>query len=174
VEGRPIPLLYVSPGQINAQVPFETADGVKDLTVKVDGRASNVIRMNVVRTSPAIFVYEQGGLIVRNSDFSLIGPDNPAVPGDILLMYSTGLGQTTPPQETGKPATYPPSANTNTVRVLVGTTEAELIYSIASPGFVGLYQTAFRVPRGITGPSVSVTLEMPRTGGSSQTTMAVR
>ena len=174
MEGRSIPLLYVSPGQINAQVPFETTDGVKDVTVKVDGRTSNVSRVNVVRSSPAIFTYEQGGIIVRNSDFSLIGPANPATPGDVLVMYSTGLGQTTPAQETGKPATYPPAMNTNTVRVTVGGTEAELIYSIASPGYVGLYQTAFRVPRGVTGASVPVILELPRSGGSNQTTMVVR
>jgi uncharacterized protein (TIGR03437 family) len=174
MENRALPLLYVSPGQVNAQVPFETTDGVKDVVLKIDGRTSNTVRFNIVRSSPAIFTYEQGGMIVRNSDFSLIGPDNPAVPGDVLLMYSTGLGQTTPAQETGKFATYPPVANTSTVRVTVGGTEAELIYSMASPGFVGLYQTAFRVPRGVTGRSVPVILEMPRTGGSSQTTMVVR
>ena len=71
----------------------------------------------------------------------------PVIIGDIILVYATGLGQTTPPMITGRiipDATY----KTATTTATIGGVAAEVIYSIASPGFVGLYQTALRVPAG--------------------------
>ena len=42
--------------------------------------------------------------------------------------------------------------NTATMTATIGTQPATVIYSIASPGFVGLYQTAVTVPSGVSGP----------------------
>jgi uncharacterized protein (TIGR03437 family) len=101
-----------------------------------------------------------GGLVLKNADFSLVRPGNPAAAGDILLIYSTGLGQTTSPQETGKPVPQAPFAHTGDVSVTIGGGTADVIYSIASPGFVGLYQTAVRMPAGVTAGNAAVTLKM--------------
>ena len=110
--------------------------------------------------APALWFDGVGGLVVKNADFSLIRPNNPATAGDILVIYSTGLGQTTPPQETGKPVPQSPFAKTGDVSVTIGGGNAELIYSLASPGFVGLYQTAVRMPAGVTAGNAAVTLKM--------------
>lgn len=67
----------------------------------------------------------------------------------MLLIYSTGLGQTTPRLTTGRIVQFPPQSDTAPVIVTIGGQNAEVIYSIGSPGFVGLYQTAVRVPAGV-------------------------
>jgi uncharacterized protein (TIGR03437 family) len=111
-----------------------------------------------------------GGLVLKNADFSLVRPDNPAAAGDILLIYSTGLGQTTPPQETGKPVPQSPFAKTGDVIVTIGGGIADVFYSLASPGFVGLYQTAVRMPAGVTAGNAGVTLKM---GSASSNTVMI-
>jgi uncharacterized protein (TIGR03437 family) len=145
-----LPLLLVSPTQLTAQLPFETPTGARTITINVaDGESSAPRPLTVAATAPGIFTYELGGIVVRNSDFSLIGPDNPARPGDVLVVYGTGFGQTTPPLATGAFAPSSPFASTPTVTATIGGRPANVIYSLASPGFVGLNQAALTVPAGV-------------------------
>ena len=86
---------------------------------------------------------------VENSNFSLVSQANPAHASDILVFYTTGMGQTTPPLITGQ---IVPSADYNTalVTVTIGGVNANVIYSIAAPPYVaGLYQMAVTVPSGL-------------------------
>jgi uncharacterized protein (TIGR03437 family) len=46
--------------------------------------------------------------------------------------------------------------NTAAVSVTIGGQDAPVIYSIASPGFAGLYQTAVKVPAGVSGTATLV------------------
>jgi len=75
----------------------------------------------------------------------------------VLLVYCTGLGDTTPSLTTGA---IVPSTGTATTRTAVTATlggkDATVVYSIASPGFVGLYQVAVTVPSGAAGDSALV------------------
>ncbi len=173
IGGRPAPILSVSPQQINVQVPVETQPGAREITASFDGRASAAFRAQVAAAAPSIFVWEGGAIAVKNSDFSLITPDNPARAGDIIVIYATGLGNTNPGLETGKLVVFPPAANTAAVRVTIGGRDADTIYSLASPGFVGLYQVAVRVPTGVTAGSAALVLRMEG-ATPSESTIAVR
>lgn len=174
IGGRAALLLYVSPGQLNVQVPFETEPGARPIVVRFDGTASQAAAsIQVASVAPFIFTYERGGIVVRNADFSLMTPENPAAAGDIVLIYSTGLGQTTPASATGKPAAFPPAAETARVQVTIGGRAADVLYSIAAPGFVGLYQTAVRVPTGVTPGNARLSLSVSGVS-SNETTVAIR
>src|SRR5207249_2187869 len=87
----------------------------------------------------------------KNRDFSLVTPANPARAGDVVLIYLTGLGQTTPALQTGNLQPGTALNNTGPVTVTIGGQNALVVYSIASPGFAGLYQIAVTVPSGVTG-----------------------
>jgi len=157
IEGRRAPLLFVSDTQINAQVPLETTVGVKQVVVRVNDEASDPASLTVAAAAPALFSHPGGAIVVRNNDFSLIGAENPARAGDILVIYLTGLGQTTPALLTGALGpSAAPFANAGTTTVTIGGQAAEVIYSLASPGFIGLYQVAIRVPAGVTPGNVPV------------------
>jgi uncharacterized protein (TIGR03437 family) len=150
------PFYFVNNTQINIQVPFEVATGPQPLVVTNATGPSATFTLNVDALAPSIFIVDQTnniGAILRNSDFSLITANNPAHVGDVLLIYATGLGQTTPSVQTGV-LVVPPAGgfnNTGTVTATVGGQSATVVASIASPSFAGLYQTAITVPSGVSG-----------------------
>jgi uncharacterized protein (TIGR03437 family) len=150
VGGRPAPLIYVSPNQINAQAPVELTAGVQTVTVDNGAGTSTAFSVNVTPMAPAIFFYPVAA-VLKNANFSLLSPTNPARAGDVLLIYATGLGQTTPAIATGALSASDTIAKTAGVTATIGGKPATVVYSIASPGFAGLYQVAVTVPAGLTG-----------------------
>lgn len=155
IGGTRAPFYYTNPFQLNIQVPFEASAGPQALIV-TNANGSTTSSINVDAVAPSIFIVDQPnnvGAIIRNNDFSLITSTNPAHAGDVLLIYSTGLGQTTPAVQTGV-LVVPPAAAfniTGTVSATIGGQNASIVASIASPSFAGLYQTAIIVPPGVTG-----------------------
>jgi len=170
VGGAKAPLYFVSRTQINAQVPFETAAGSQPVVVTTPSGASTSFNVTVAAVAPSVFIVDGNGTgaIIKNNDGSLITPSNPAKAGDVLLIYTTGLGQTTPAVQTATLVVPPAAAFNNTapVTVSIGGQNAAIAYSIASPGFAGLYQTAVTVPSGVTG---SAKLTMSAGGAQSNT-----
>ncbi len=146
--GIAAPILASSDTEIVAQVPVEMTGNSVGVTIATPGGTSAPFTMPLAANAPNIFFDSVGGFVLKNNDFSLVRPANAVRAGDILLVYATGLGQTTPPQPTGR-ITPNPSFNTAAARVTIGGVDAPVIYSIASPGFVGLTQTAIRVPAGL-------------------------
>jgi uncharacterized protein (TIGR03437 family) len=150
VGGKSAPLYYVSPQQVNAQVPFEVTPGSQPVVVTTPAGATASSPLTVVAAAPSIVIVATGnlGAVTKNADFSLVTSANPAKGGDVLVVFSTGLGQTTPALETGTVTTPPQGGFNNTAKVTatIGGVAATVLYSIASPGFVGLYQTAVKVP----------------------------
>lgn len=150
IGGKAAPLLFVSGGQINAQVPADSATGEVPVIVRNVNGDSNVFNLTVAANAPGIFVVGSQAIALKNSDFSLITNANAAAAGEAILFYTTGMGQTTPPITTGKPVAVTPQSDTAPVTVTIGGVNATVVYSIASPGFVGLYQVAVIVPAGVT------------------------
>jgi uncharacterized protein (TIGR03437 family) len=156
IGGKAAPLIYVSANQINAQVPVDIPPGPAQVVVTSTVGASSSFNVTVAATAPAIF-YAPVAAVLKNADFSLVGAGNPAKAGDVLLVYCTGLGQTTPALSTGALVSGTGSAATNAaVTATIGGKDATVVYAIASPGFVGLYQVALTVPAGATGNSAIV------------------
>ena len=174
IAGVKAPFYYVSPAQLNIQVPFEVTPGTQPLVVTTAGGASNTMNITVASAAPSIFFDAPSKIaaIVKNSDFSVITSDNPAKVGEVIVIYSTGLGQTSPALTTGALAPANPLDNTTTVSVTIGSQAATPIYSIASPGFAGLYQTAVTIPSGVSG-NAAVVLKSG-TASSNTVTIAVQ
>jgi uncharacterized protein (TIGR03437 family) len=156
VGGVKAPFYYVGPSQINVQVPFEVTAGSQPVVV-TNSAGSATANLTVAAAAPSIFFVDQNGTgaVVKLPDYSLIGPNNPAKAGDTLVIFLSGLGQTTPAMQTGAVVGTLPSGFYNTVPVTVtigqGNVQAPVIASVASPGFAGLYQVAVTVPSGVTG-----------------------
>ncbi len=148
VGGQRARLLYVSPGQINAVLPFETPLGRQQAAVN-NGNGPAEAPATVAAVAPAVFFGPSGGIVVKNSDFSLLGPANPAHAGDVLVVFATGLGATNPAIEGASLAPSSPAVVIAPVAATIGGRDAEVIASVASPGFAGLYQVAVRVPAGV-------------------------
>ena len=153
VGGQPAPLIYVGPNQINAQVPLNTASGKQPVVVMGGAGASDAFDLTVAPTAPAIF-FSPVAAILKAKDYSLVSDANPAHVGDVLLVYWTGGGQTTPPLNTGALVPVGTLANTAPATCTIGGQNAAVLYSVASPQFTGLYQTAVTVPAGVNGSAM--------------------
>jgi len=155
IGGKAAPLLYVSPNQINAQVPLDVPAGTQPVLVKSIIGAGASFNVTVAASAPTIF-FSPVAAVLKNADFSLVSASNPAKAGDVVLVYCTGLGETSTGLTTGALVSATAAATKTPVTATVGGKDATVVYAIASPGFVGLYQVAVTVPAGTTGNSAIV------------------
>ncbi len=150
------PLYFVSPGQINFQVPFNVATGTVQVRVRNARGVSNAASVAVSRVAPAIFTVDASGtgdaLAINAQDFSLKTSSRPAVPGEYLALLVTGLGQVTPAAVAGRPGgdndRWGPLNHTVVKpRVYLGSQEVTVIFSGLMPRFAGVYQINVQVPQ---------------------------
>lgn len=94
IDGKPVPLLYSSSSQINAIVPFETADETI-ATIQLSGEGNTTTwSVPVASAAPGIFTADSSGggqAAVLNSDNSVNGASQPAVRGSEIQIFATGI-----------------------------------------------------------------------------------
>ncbi|PWT98657.1 MAG: hypothetical protein C5B51_28740 [Terriglobia bacterium] len=134
--GVAAPLLYVSPGQINAIVPFALAGktSVQAIVQRFD-RTSPAITLALQDTSPAIFTASQSGsgqgAILQqdpNGQFTYNGPSNPARAGAALEIFASGMGVWTPPAQSDV-FLLPANFKTQPVSLTIGAQPAKVLYA---------------------------------------------
>lgn len=138
-----LPLLFVSPGQINAQLPSELVDGNYTLYVHQTGQPDVPGNLTVSRDAPAMFTQanaqNQPLVLALHEDGSLVSFDSPAIHGETISIYGTGFGPYVTSVVDGYfvPAT-PPATVTDPVVLNVGQIVKTPDFAGAAPGSVGL------------------------------------
>ena len=139
--------------QISFQVPWETNVGMGAAFVEVFDFDASVgsERVDSFTEDPGIFGYQKFGNVyavaVHASDFSLVSPDDPADRGEVLVLYTTGLGPVDQAISDGFGAPSNPLARTlDPFRVVLAGEDVPVLFSGLAPGFVGLYQLNIRLP----------------------------
>ncbi len=174
VENTPAPILSMAningQEQINIQVPFGTpAPGQVLVTISNNGATTTIPGVPTFAAQPGIFeVTLAGGRVAAalHADFSLVEPDNPARPDEVLQLFWTGGGATNPPVATDAPGPVPPAEVAGAVTVTVNGVNAEVVGSFYAPTLVTVYQTNFWIPAGAGGASLLVRLSVD--GAQSQ------
>ncbi len=182
----PAPLLFISQGQINAQVPWSTATGNAQIVVRRGTQSSAPTNVPIAEFNPGIFTVGGGvgHAIAINADGTLAAPPG-AIPGltthattagAALIILGTGLGAVDPPVGNGEPGG--PTTLRHCVtrpRVLIGGREAEVFFAGLSPQFPGVYQLNVAVPAGVA-PGGAVPIQLVQGGITStdQATIAVQ
>ncbi len=100
-DGVAAPLNSVQSDTIELFVPFEVKGATK-VTVVANGQTSNTLNMGVTAVASEI-------LAIYNQDGSPNSAASPARQGSVVVVYMSGLGQTTPPGVDGTTNTAPPS-----------------------------------------------------------------
>ena len=140
VNGIAAPLYYVSPGQLNVQVPYEVGAGPAVLGVNNNGQVASYI-FTVAPSAPGIFT----------DSSSVLVPFSSGKAGDTLTLFITGEGDVSPTLATGaSPFTFTPLALLPQPRlplsVTVGGVTAAISFAGIPPGLAGVTQVNFVVP----------------------------
>jgi uncharacterized protein (TIGR03437 family) len=183
--GGSVPLFFVSPTQINFQIPLFTLNGqISTILTVTQGASTTSITVQLKPYAPALFTTNAGGtgqastLIAGTT--SLAAPigafpaSRPARIGEYLSIYATGLGDVSNRPSLGSASPDGPLATTlATPAITIGGVPATVSFSGLAPGFVGLYQINVQVPAGApTGPDIPIVVTI---GGvpSNTATIAV-
>jgi adhesin/invasin len=147
LNGVLIPLLYVSPTQVNAQVPFEIAPGAMGVVATSNDLTSLPVRVEISGTGPGIFLLEGTHAAATNLDGSVNSSVNPIRAGSYLTVYFTGQGAFNNPYDTGAPAPMSPlSWTVADTTATIGGTDTVVSFSGATPTLAGLSQVNLVVP----------------------------
>jgi uncharacterized protein (TIGR03437 family) len=150
LNGLPAQMYYVSPLQVNLLIPSNLIAAKFTLQLVRDGTAGPAVEIQLREAAPALFLLEPGVAVVTRADFSLVTPDNPARPGEVVILWATGMGPVVPPLLYGQaPMQAAWIAMYSEFRVLIGDLELpadRLIYAGVAPFYGGLYQVNLRLP----------------------------
>lgn len=155
VNGKAAAVYYISPTQINAQAPDDTATGNVNVVVATPGGESTPVAAALQRFAPAFFMFDPSNrryLAATLSGGQLVGPaalfganatTRPARPGEIVILYGTGFGPTTPAVPAGEVFSgAAPLSTAPTIRI--GGVAADVAFAGLSAA--GLYQFNVTVP----------------------------
>lgn len=163
VDHYPADLYYVSPTQINFLVPPDLTPQSAVVQVTIDGLAGPAISVTLARAAPGLFQLDLQNAVATEPDGSVLTPASPAKPGDIVLLYATGLGEVTPPAIYGQlpTAAAPLVAGANLSILLDGVAvdPGAIDYAGVAPGFAGLYQINLTLPAS-TGSNPEIRLQL--------------
>jgi uncharacterized protein (TIGR03437 family) len=179
IDSIPCPIYYVSPTQMSVIVPYGVASnttGLANIQVTNNGVQSNVVQMYITDAAPGAFSQNANGLGLAAALHATTGieitPSNPAVPGEYISLYLTGLGPVNPTVGDG---VLGPSSPLSTADVYdtgyltvyfndfnTGSTgnTGTIQFAGLAPSLAGLYQINVQVPTSGLGSGDNVYVEM--------------
>lgn len=204
VNNLPAPVVNVVPKSFNSALtsdqvsvqfpwgalPAGAATGSASVVVSTAAGASAPVTVPLNAISPGLFrIFTDSTGVNRpaaynNSDISLPLPPSiqvpgytsrPSKPGEVLILWATGLGPVTNQPSDGHPGLGqdPFSATTTTPVVLVGGVPATVVYSVLSPQYPSMYQIAIMVPTVAPGNAVPLQIQMNGVTTTSSNQIAI-
>jgi uncharacterized protein (TIGR03437 family) len=157
VGDRILPLLFVSPEQINAQILSDLPDGQYTLRVRWTGQPDVTAAFTISRNAPGLFAQVVDGksyAIAYHDDGSLISPDSPARHGETVTVFGTGFGPYTDKVIDGFLLPTPCNLQlADSLQVVAGATTLQPGWTGGAAGMVGANVTRFVITDDLPGSS---------------------
>jgi minor extracellular serine protease Vpr len=144
-------IVFVSPGQVNVQIPWEL-QGQPSVQVKVTvgDNSGTVYTMPLGSYSPELFQIPSAGqnlAAALDENNRIVTAANPVARGHVVQLFANGLGPVTNQPASGDPAPSSPLAETTAVPVvMIGGVAAQVMFHGMTPGNAALYQVNAIVP----------------------------
>ncbi|HLK47056.1 MAG TPA: IPT/TIG domain-containing protein [Bryobacteraceae bacterium] len=179
---------YISPAQINVQVPSNVTPGLQSLTVTTPAGTSQPVNVTVNATQPGLYapaVLNVGGnqytAQYNDANRTFIMPpgavsgitSQPAHAGDVIVLYGVGFGTVTPNSPAGQ-TVQQQNALTTSIQFSIGGAPAGALYAGLAPQAIGLYQFNLVVPNISPGNAVPVTFSLGGVSGTQKLYIAVQ
>ncbi len=180
IGGKAAYLDYISPGQVNAQVPSGIGTGSLPVVVTTASGSSSAYTVNVNLEQPGLlapYAFAINGKQYVAALFSdgttyVLPPgaisgvnSRRAKAGDVITLYGVGFGTVQPDIQAGHIASGTNSL-TAAFHILFNGTEATVNYAGLAPAAVGLYQFNVVVPNVTSGDLIPLTFNLAGTAGS--------
>src|SRR5271157_197865 len=164
---------YISPGQVNAQVPSGIATGPQQIAVTTAGGASAPYSIAVNAVEPGLLappplkiggvqyvaaVFPDGAYVLPAGAITGVN-SRAARPGDTITLYGIGFGPVAPDIPAGETVEQGNSL-VSAFQVRFGQTSAQVVFAGLAPGFVGLYQFNVVVPNVAASDTVPLTFAL--------------
>jgi hypothetical protein len=122
--------------------------------------------VTIANYAVGVFTYARAATaldpIVVHLNNSLVTPENPAVPGEVLVVYCTGVGKLNNAPRTGDGAPSAPLAEAaDKPIVTVGGTTAGVSFAGLTPGLVGLIQINIQLAANLPSGSLPMVIQFP-------------
>jgi uncharacterized protein (TIGR03437 family) len=186
INGLPAPVYYVASDRIYLTVPFGTTGSTATIQVQNGAAKSNIVTVPVAATAPGVFSLDQtgaGAAAIRHLDGTVVNAQTPAIKGETISIYLTGLGVVTPSLGDGAAGQANPlnwtalpgrtSCDSNSLCVRIGGLPATISYSGLVPGLAGVYQINATIPSISVNGDVPLAIETPN-AFHDQVTIAVQ
>jgi uncharacterized protein (TIGR03437 family) len=189
INNERVPILAVSPSQVNFQVPWDLASAGSAVPFSFETPAQNYASnwdIGLATFSPGIFTMNgdpsgQAAAIIANTSViaaptGAFAGARPVAAGEFISIYCTGLGPVTNQPASGAAALASPLSTTQSVPIVtVGGVQAAVQFSGLAPGMVGVNQVNVQIPQNApTGPQVPLEIETPDGSASNPATIAVQ
>jgi uncharacterized protein (TIGR03437 family) len=178
-DGVAAPVIYARTGQSSFLVPYSVS-GQASSTIQYvyQGAHSNPVTVPVVATAPALFSIDSSGKgpgAILDLGFQLNSSTNPAKAGDIVSLFGTGGGATTPSGTDGALVGSTLPQPVAAVAVQIGGKDAVVQYAGGAPGLTnGLLQVNVFIPAGLGPGAQPVVLKVGGAASTGAVTVAVR
>jgi uncharacterized protein (TIGR03437 family) len=166
-------LMFVSPQQINAQIPSGLSDGQYTLDVHVTGQADVTTTFTIQRDAPGLFFNTVNSVqyaLAFHADGTPVAVTSPVVAGETISVLGTGFG---PYASTVPDGFFPPAPAptlNDSLSITLGGQAVSPTWSGAAAAFVGITTTSFQIPTGL-GSGTNVALQISVNGVTSNTAM---
>ena len=187
IGGQPAFIDYVSPTQVNAQVPSNISPGLQQVVVATPGGTSAAYSINVNVTepgmlAPAVFNLKAGQYVAAlfSDGVTFVLPPGSvsgvasarAKPGDTIVFYGVGFGTVTPNSPAGQIVTQSNRLNGNYQAWFNGT-PATVSFSGLTGGYLGLYQFNVVVPNVAASDTVPLTFSLGGINGTQSLLISI-
>ncbi|SPE31568.1 conserved exported hypothetical protein [Candidatus Sulfopaludibacter sp. SbA3] len=179
VGGQDAFLDYISPVQLNAQVPSSVSTGTQQVTVTTAGGTSAAYNITVNAEAPGLAapsllnvggkqyvaaIFPDGTHVLPPGAIAGVNARE-AKPGDTIILFGIGFGPVTPPIAAGV-IVQQTNSLALPLQILFAGIPAQVTYAGLAPGYIGLYQFNVVVPNVAASDAVPLTFVL---GGGSGT-----
>jgi uncharacterized protein (TIGR03437 family) len=148
----PADIYYVSPGQVNVLIPPTVLAMAGPATVQLEnqGLYGPPISIMVATAAPVLFQSDASTVVATHGNGPLVTADAPAQPGEVVILYATGLGPTEPATAAHEiPAAAASIVDRTDFQIVLNGVPVDprlVLYAGVTPGFAGLYQINLYLP----------------------------